>query len=100
MFEQGCVWNVMTKLFQNKHSMFDKFIYSFLNLLSEWVLDEQVLPTGASSTLNDLLDYIKSFYTITYAWYATDVTLQQCLRPEGTLHENRLYFSEKHKFYG
>lgn len=92
--------NVSAIIFRSKTSASEKMISSFIRLTLDQNDEWYVLNIGSSLTINNSFEDIKHFPSFPHSLYATDVTFQQCLKPAGPAHKDKLYFSGKHKLYG
>lgn len=77
---------------ENKNKRVREMISSFMKLIPNLVFEEYVSTFGNSFTFNDFL-VTKRIASFLYAKYASDFIFQQCVNPEVSAHESKLYFS-------
>lgn len=68
--------------------------------MSGFIFDVAVTAVGAQLPMHQLPEKGQVFTNFGYTRAAADVTFRQTYRPNGSLHEGKKYFSEKHKLCG
>lgn len=83
-----------------KAPTFESFMNRCFNLLSKAIFAAAMTTLVNKYTMTKLQSLRQLFKKYPYDRYTTDVTFQQCNRPNGNLQVGKKYYSGKDKLYG